>query len=102
MDPPESENRTTSFLDLYCPEVGIEKEQELKDWSNILVRKKVMMTRARAPIWWVRVHGVTVLLANGLVLLLCMLPIVVATEQSSEVSVDARKKMGMETVHEQY
>lgn len=86
MDPPASEKRTTSFLDLYCPEAGIEKEQELKEWSKILVRKKVMMTRARAPIWWVRVHGVTVWWeAKGLVLLLCMLPIVVATEQSTAV-----------------
>lgn len=87
MDPPESEKRTTSFLDLYCPEVGIEKEEELSDWSKILVRKKVMMTRARAPIWWVRVHGVTVWCeGKGLVLLLCIVAIVVvATEQNRAV-----------------
>lgn len=35
-----------------------EEEQEEKDeWSKSLVRKKVAATRARAPIWCVRVQG---------------------------------------------
>lgn len=48
-------------------------------------------------------HGVMVVLwceAKGLLLLLCMPPIVVATEQSSRVSVNARKKkMEIEDAH---
>lgn len=35
-----------------------EKDEGGKVWSKSLVRKKVRITRARAPIWWVRVQGV--------------------------------------------
>lgn len=96
MDPlDESENPTTSFLDLYGV-VGIEKEEGLKDWSKILVRKKVVTTRARAPIWCVRVQGVTVLVLS-LLLLLCMLPIAVVTERSSECEQKGEEEFGDES-----